>query len=55
MDGLPEQYRDVVRCVYFHDMSVAEAAETLGLAEGTVKSRLARGRERLKKMLEGRV
>lgn len=55
VDGLPEQYRDVVRCVYFHDMSVAEAAETLGLAEGTVKSRLARGRERLKKMLEGRV
>lgn len=52
---LPVKYREVVICVYYQEMSVSQTAELLGLAEGTVKSRLARGRERLKKLLEGRV
>lgn len=52
---LPEHYRDVVLCVYFQDMSMEAAASTLGIEVGTVKSRLARAREKLKKMLEGRV
>ena len=52
---LPVKYREVVICVYFQYMSVTETASLLGLAEGTVKSRLSRGRERLRKLLEGRV
>ena len=55
VNGLPVKYREVVICVYFQDMSVTETASLLGLAEGTVKSRLSRGRERLRKLLEGRV
>lgn len=53
--GLPAKYRDVVLCVYFQDMSVAEAAQTLNIAEGTAKSRLSRARQRLKSLLEGRI
>jgi DNA-directed RNA polymerase specialized sigma24 family protein len=34
---------------YFHEMDVAAAARTMGLPEGTVKARLARGRELLRK------
>ena len=53
--SLPEQYREVLLCVYYHDMSVADTAKSLGIAEGTVKSRLSRAREMMKNKLEGRL
>lgn len=52
---LPESYREVVMCIYYREMSVAETAALLGVAEGTIKSRLFRAREQLKTMLEGRL
>lgn len=52
---LPEQYRSVVMCVYYEELSVEEAAKALGLPPGTVKSRLFRARDMLKKKLEGRL
>ncbi len=51
---LPDIYQEVVTCVYFHEMSIAEAATMLNLAEGTVKSRLSRAKEKLKEVFEGR-
>ena len=53
--SLPAKYRDIVLCVYFNDMSIAEAAKTLNIAEGTAKSRLSRARQKLKDILEGRI
>ena len=53
--SLPEQYREVLLCVYYHDMSVADTAKSLNIAEGTVKSRLSRAREMMKNKLEGRL
>ncbi len=41
---LPARYRDALVLFYFHGMDVAAAARSLGLPEGTVKARLARGR-----------
>ena len=55
VETLPEGYREVVMSVYFNEMSVAETAAALGIAEGTVKSRLSRAREVLKNKLEGRI
>ena len=52
--SLPEAHRDVVLCVYFQGMTVPEAAKALGLAEGTVKSRLSRAKDKLKQLLETR-
>lgn len=49
--SLPEQAREVILCVYFQNMSVAETAKALGVAEGTVKSRLSRAKEKLKDLL----
>lgn len=40
--GLPVAQRAVVVCRVLLDLSTAETAELLGLAQGTVKSRLAR-------------
>ena len=47
--ALPRRYREPVVLYYFHEMDVAAAARTMGLPEGTVKARLARGREMLRK------
>lgn len=48
---LPEHQRTALVLVDMHGMPVAEAAETLGVAVGTVKSRCARGREALAALL----
>lgn len=53
--SLPSKYKDIVLCVYYQEMTIAEAAEVLGIPEGTAKSRLSRARQRLKDMLERRV
>lgn len=47
--ALPHRYREPVVLFYFHEMDVAAAARSMGLPEGTVKARLARGRELLRK------
>ena len=36
---------------YFHEMDISAAARSLGLPEGTVKSRLSRGRKILERKL----
>ncbi|MDE7328101.1 MAG: sigma-70 family RNA polymerase sigma factor [Lachnospiraceae bacterium] len=55
VQGLPEPYRDVVICVYFREMGMEETARELGISTGTVKSRLFRAKEKLKRGLEGRL
>lgn len=52
---LPDKYKDIVLCVYFHDMTISEAAAVLKIAEGTAKSRLFRAKEKMKLCLEGRI
>jgi RNA polymerase sigma-70 factor (ECF subfamily) len=47
--ALPMRYREPVVLYYFHEMDVTATARTMGLPEGTVKARLARGRELLRK------
>ena len=42
--GLPERYREVVVLCDLEEMSYVEAAEIMGCAVGTVRSRLHRGR-----------
>jgi RNA polymerase sigma-70 factor (ECF subfamily) len=48
---LPAKYREVIVVFYFHRSDVAVAAKTLGIPEGTVKARLHRGRELLRRKL----
>jgi RNA polymerase sigma-70 factor (ECF subfamily) len=48
----PEQ-REVVLLVGLEEMTYAEVSKSLGIPVGTVMSRLSRGRERLRKLVEG--
>jgi RNA polymerase sigma-70 factor (ECF subfamily) len=56
VNALGAEDRAVIACRYFLDLSEAETAELLGVARGTVKSRLFRARDRLRGQLatEGR-
>ena len=49
--SLPEKYRVAIHLFYYEDLSVSQIAALLGLREGTVKSRLSRGRTLLKNTL----
>jgi RNA polymerase sigma-70 factor (ECF subfamily) len=49
---LPEQQRRVVGLFYLLDLPVAEVADDLGIAPGTVKSHLAAARKTLSTVLE---
>jgi RNA polymerase sigma-70 factor (ECF subfamily) len=51
--GLPRDERLLVLMKDCEDMSVGEIAQTLGIPEGTVKSRLHRTREKLARLLGG--
>jgi RNA polymerase sigma-70 factor (ECF subfamily) len=52
LNRLPVEQRSVVLLVTVEDLSYAEAASVLGIPVGTVMSRLARGRERLRQMTD---
>ena len=52
--SLPTKYRDAVTLFYFHEMDIRQAALSLGLSEGTVKSHLHRARKILERHL-GRI
>jgi RNA polymerase sigma-70 factor, ECF subfamily len=54
LDALPIEQKEVLLLVGLEDMSYADAARTLGVPIGTVMSRLSRGRERLRALMEGR-
>ncbi len=53
VESLREDDRLVVAYRYFLDLSEAEMAEALGVARGTVKSRLSRALGRLRERLDG--
>jgi RNA polymerase sigma-70 factor (ECF subfamily) len=50
---LPEEQRAVVLLVGVEDLSYEDAARALGIPIGTVMSRLSRGREKLRRYIEG--
>lgn len=51
IDGLPVQLREVIVCRYVLDWSTTQTASALGIAEGTVKSRLSRAMRKLREVL----
>jgi RNA polymerase sigma-70 factor (ECF subfamily) len=50
---LPDEQREVLLLVALEEMSYAEVAAALGIPIGTVMSRLSRGRERLRQVMDG--
>lgn len=52
IETLPSKYKSVVVLRYLHDMSLQEISEVLKMPVTTIKTRVHRGREYLRKKLE---
>lgn len=52
LNRLPAAYRVTIVLYYIEGYSVSETADILKVSEGTVKSRLSRGRKKLRSFLE---
>ena len=50
---LPVKYREIIILYYYKELKIDEIAGLLSFSENTVKTRLKRGREKLKSELEG--
>ncbi len=48
--SLPVKYREVIHLFYYEDYTTAQIAQVLGKREGTVRSLLNRGREKLRQI-----
>jgi RNA polymerase sigma-70 factor (ECF subfamily) len=53
MQELPSNYRVVLHLFYFEDLPIARIAEVLGIAPGTVRVQLSRGRAQMRSLLKG--
>ena len=54
LQQLPAEQREILMMIGANGLTYEEAAEVIGCALGTVKSRLARGRKALTVLIEGR-
>ena len=52
LDHLPAAQREILVLVFFHQLSGPEVAEVLDISPGTVKSRLHRAKEALRRVLQ---
>ena len=52
VQALPEKYSAVIHLHYYEGYSIREIGKLLGLPAATVGTRLARGRDRLRKLLK---
>jgi RNA polymerase sigma-70 factor (ECF subfamily) len=52
LEGLSTQHREIIDLVYYHDKSVEEVAQVVGIPENTVKTRMFYARKRLGELLK---
>ena len=51
--ALPSAFREVILLHYYQNYGISEIAQMIGLPEGTISSRLSRGRKKLEAILQG--
>jgi RNA polymerase sigma-70 factor (ECF subfamily) len=52
LQALSPEHREVIDLVYYHEKSVEEVAEVVGIPEATVKTRMFYARKRLSELLK---
>ena len=52
LSGLSAEHREIVDLVYYHEKSVEEVAEIVGIPEATVKTRMFYARKKLGELLK---
>ena len=54
LTALSAEHREVIDLVYYHEKSVEEVAEIVGIPEATVKTRMFYARKKLSELLKGK-
>jgi RNA polymerase sigma-70 factor, ECF subfamily len=52
MSHLSRQHREIIDLVYYHDKSIVEVAQIVGVPENTAKTRIFHARSRMAKLLQ---
>jgi len=52
LSGLSAEHREIIDLVYYHEKSVEEVAEIVGIPENTVKTRMFYARKKLAELLK---
>jgi len=53
LERLSDRQREILELVFYHDMTIEEASEVLGMKLGTARTHYARGKKMMLKHLEG--
>lgn len=53
LQELPGRQREVLHLVFYQELSIAEAAEVIGVSLGTARTHYERGKQRLRELLGG--
>lgn len=54
LEQLSAKQRHLLHLVYYQEMTIEDASEVLGITVGTARTHYARGKERLRALLQGR-
>jgi len=52
LERLPRRQREVLQLVFYHELSLAEAAQVMSISLGSARTHYERGKKRLRKQIE---